>query len=337
MKKITLYLSGIAVLLSTLASCNKEWTDEQYEHYISFATSLDYTQGVTNIYIPYREDGQTEYEVPLIISGSTVPNIDFDVEVKVDKDTLAFINDDHFKQRTDLYYKELPASFYDLGDAKVHFKAGEYQSTIKIKFNLEGIDMSEKWVLPLMIDDTSAPFPAHPRKDYAKAILRIIPFNDFSGTYQSTNVKVALGDIPIEQGVTVEKRSAFLVDNNTLFFYAGLTDESFRTSIRNKYKVYVEFGEDEYGDGSGSLTLYSDEPNLKLKANSVSQKYSIYDVQDATHPYLIRRTITLTLDYYYDDFTTYPDKVLTYHAKGSMTMERKINTQIPDQDQAIQW
>lgn len=30
-------------------------------------------------------------------------------------------------------------------------------------------------------------------------------------------------------------------------------------------------------------------------------------------------------------------KHLEYVVKGSLTMERKINTQIPDEDQAIEW
>nr|WP_258530190.1 DUF4361 domain-containing protein [Bacteroides thetaiotaomicron] len=49
--------------------------------------------------------------------------------------------------------------------------------------------MSEKWVLPLQIvDDASYNYVAHPRKDYAKAILRIFPFNDYSGDYSGTGI-----------------------------------------------------------------------------------------------------------------------------------------------------
>lgn len=337
MKKHIIHYLGLASVLFALTACNKDWKEEQYEHYVSFATTLDYTTGVTTVYVPYREDGKTTYEIPLVVSGSTVPDVDFDVKVRVDKDTLALINDDHFKQRTDLYYKVLPESIYSLGESVAHFTAGSYQTTLTVNFDFNGIDMSEKWVLPLAIDDTDSPFRAHPRKDYDKAILRIIPFNDYTGTYNATPMKVAIGDIPINQGVSVEKRTAYLVGENTLFFYAGLTEEANKTEIRNKYKVFVEFGEDEFGDGSGKLRLYSDEPNLHFQANSAVQKYTITDVQDAVHPYLIRRTITLNMDYYYDDFTTYPGQVLRYHAQGSMTMERRINTQIPDEDQAIEW
>ena len=30
-------------------------------------------------------------------------------------------------------------------------------------------------------------------------------------------------------------------------------------------------------------------------------------------------------------------RVIEYVVKGSLTMERKVNTQIPDEDQAIEW
>ncbi|MCS3126503.1 DUF4973 domain-containing protein [Bacteroides faecis] len=59
-------------------------------------------------------------------------------------------------------------------------KAGENKGLLDLKFDFRNIDMSEKWVLPLQIvDDASYNYVAHPRKDYAKAILRIFPFNDY--------------------------------------------------------------------------------------------------------------------------------------------------------------
>ena len=169
-KNILKICMALPVLGAALVSCNKEWVEEQYEHYISFATPLDYTAGTSSIYVSYKEDGNVTYKVPVVVSGSTEPDSDMDIRVKVDKDTLALINDDHFKQRSDLYYKELPSSFYSLGDATVHIPAGEYQGTLDVNFSLRDIDLTEKWVLPLMIDDENASYTAHPRKDYAKAI-----------------------------------------------------------------------------------------------------------------------------------------------------------------------
>ena len=31
---------------------------------------------------------------------------------------------------------------------------------------------------------------SHPRKNYAKALLRVIPFNDYSGSYSTTTMEV---------------------------------------------------------------------------------------------------------------------------------------------------
>ena len=43
------------------------------------------------------------------------------------------------------------------------------------------------------------------------------------------------------------------------------------------------------------------------------------------------------LDYKYTDITSDPKNPMRFHVMGNMTMERKYNTQIPDEDQAILW
>ena len=56
-------------------------------------------------------------------------------------------------------------------------------------------------------------------------------------------------------------------------------------------------------------------------------------------PYLEHHFTTIYMSYTYDDVTTYEDKdiVVPCRAEGSMLMERKVNSLIPDTDQAIQW
>lgn len=72
-------------------SCNDEWEDEQYAHYISFSAPLN-SNGVREVNVPYTrclfdEDGKeignkfesegnggigiSEYDLPVIVSGST--------------------------------------------------------------------------------------------------------------------------------------------------------------------------------------------------------------------------------------------------------------------------
>lgn len=60
MKKIYT-LAALAAMTMLGTSCNSEWEDEQYEHYISFSSQLD-SKGVTNIYVPYsRHDAEGNY------------------------------------------------------------------------------------------------------------------------------------------------------------------------------------------------------------------------------------------------------------------------------------
>lgn len=41
--------------------------------------------------------------------------------------------------------------------------------------------------------------------------------------------------------------------------------------------------------------------------------------------------------YKYNDITAIPNMPIRYRAEGAMTMERRKNTLVPDEDQAIQW
>ena len=53
--------------------------------------------------------------------------------------------------------------------------------------------------------------------------------------------------------------------------------------------------------------------------------------------YVIRRTLVLQdIEYYYTDTKTAPGTSVTFKVFGGMTMERKLNTQMPEEDQ-IMW
>lgn len=47
--------------------------------------------------------------------------------------------------------------------------------------------------------------------------------------------------------------------------------------------------------------------------------------------------VQLRFEYEFEDVTTNPDAPIGYLVKGSMTLQRDYNTQIPDEDQQIQW
>lgn len=47
--------------------------------------------------------------------------------------------------------------------------------------------------------------------------------------------------------------------------------------------------------------------------------------------------IILHIRYTYEDYTTAPGVRLKYTVSGSLSMQRDLNTLIPDEDQQIQW
>ena len=69
MKKV--YYLLMIVMLIACASCNNEWESEQYVQMVSFKAPVN-AQGVTPVYIRYKPNGKVTYQLPLIVSGSTM-------------------------------------------------------------------------------------------------------------------------------------------------------------------------------------------------------------------------------------------------------------------------
>lgn len=230
-------------MLLLITSCNDEWKDEQYRQYISFKAPInDKDNGVTPIYVRYNPDGKVRYQLPVIVSGSTTNEQDIDVHVALYEDTLEILNRERFSGRTDLWYTLLEKDKYEFPET-VHIPAGTCVEQLNIDFDLRGINMTDKWVLPLtIVDDVSYNYQGHPRKNYAKALLRVIPFNDYSGSYSTSTMEVyirnANGSTDNKPMVT-NNRTAYVVDNNTIFFYAGLMSEDLSRDERELYKIYI--------------------------------------------------------------------------------------------------
>lgn len=333
MKKI--YISLVILVMALLgSSCNDEWNDEQYEQYISFKAPIG-NKGVTDIYVRYKQNGKVTYKLPLIVSGSLVNNADRTVRIAVDPDTLAQLNSERFG-REDLYYRELGSQYYDFQET-VDIPAGISNTTMDIDLKLDNLNLVEKWVLPLsIVDDPSYNYVRHPRKSYSKALLRILPFNDYSGSYSTTTMQVFIknedGSYNKDDAMVADSRTGYVVDENTIFFYAGLVDEELID--RAKYKVYFRFSSKDEGM---TVTLFTDDDSaIKLKQVG-TPSYAISEIMDATRPYLKHRYITFNIEYDYVDYTSAPGVEIPYKVKGTMILERNINTQIPDEDQAIEW
>ncbi len=348
MKRIyTLATLAAVVLMAT--SCNKEWEGEQYEHYISFSAPLD-EKGVMNVYVPYSRtdgndnytaggEGRSNYDLPLIVSGSLTNQQNITVHVAHDPDTLDIMNEARYATRTDLYYQDMGADglSYVSFPETMQIKAGEDVGLLELSFDFRNIDMSDKWVLPLQImDDDSYDYQSHPRKNYAKALLRIFPFNDYSGDYSGTLLtnKVVMNDgSETAESITKSTIRAYVVDEHTVFFYAGIVDEDY--TDRKKYKIMATFS----GDNNGTVTLScenADEIEFEM-AEGVTPSYRILSSMDETRPYLEHRYVIINNINYYFNYIPIEGSKIRYHVNGSMTLGRDINTQIPDEDQAIEW
>ena len=330
MKHIYTFLAILTAAILTTA-CNDEWKDEQYQQYVSFKSPIPSGgEGVTNIYVRYKPDGKVTYQLPVIISGSTQNQQEVDVHIAL-SDTLETLNWERFSTRTDLYYQELESDKYDFSKT-VHIPAGSDVGLLDINFSLNGLDMANKWVLPLTVADDES-YKRHPRKNYATALLRVIPFNDYSGSYSTSTMEVyirnANGSTDNKPMVT-NNRTAYVVDNNTIFFYAGLMSEDLSRDERELYKIYIRFNEDK------SLSMWADnEEKIGFKLYG-TPAYSVTETMDATRPYLKHRYVSFTIEYDFKDVTSRNQEVL-YKVKGTMLLERNLNTQIPDEDQQIKW
>lgn len=150
------YLLWIAMVAIGCMSCNNEWEDEQFTQLVSFKATLN-SDGVSPIYVRYQTDGVKRYDVPVLVSGSTVNSQDRTVHIGLDPDTLVSLNLERFgTYRTELYYKQLDPQYYTMPET-VKIPAGQRQTLLPIDFTLGGMDnanplnMVEQYVLPLTI------------------------------------------------------------------------------------------------------------------------------------------------------------------------------------------
>ena len=139
----------------------------------------------------------------------------------------------------------------------------------------------------------------------------------------------------IEDGIGGEESRAYVVDENTVFFYAGIRIDEDRMD-RNNYKVFFRF--EPEGDGNrGKVEIYTDNPAMKLQVNN-SAEFSVYEQYDDVRPYLLHHYIIINnINYNFTDYTSSVSTEFEYNVTGSLTLERPINTQIPNEDQAIEW
>lgn len=347
MKKIYLYLTVLIGALFIFYGCNDEWESELYTRMISLKAPIN-RDDVSVIYLRYKpNDEKVTFKLPVVVSGSRTNDRDYTVRIGVDNDTLKDLNYDKYTNRTDLYYKQLPENFYELPSTTCHIPAGTDVAHFNIDFKFSGLDLVEKWVLPLtVLPDAS--YSLNTYKGRQKALLWIMPFNDYSGTYNAASMYVYFGDNTTKY-MTASTRETRVVDENTIFFYAGITEEL--AENRGDFKVKCEFlppevveeiidTQTEEGTGlfvkRGKLVLSAENPDLEFEVIG-EPTYDIKEELDIDRPHIIKRFFTLTMEYKYKDKVSSENMVFPYRCKGTMLMQRNVSTLVPDEDQAIFW
>jgi hypothetical protein len=310
-------------VVQTFFACNDEWKDEQYEKYVSFVRS-----GFVNIYLNYNSnDGVVKYKIPVEVSGSILNDRNIQVTIGIDPDTLQAMNVSRYYNREDLFFRLLEPQYYTMNSMTTTIPAGSDVGYIDISFKIGNLDLVEKYVLPLVITETSEYIPS-PKKWYRRSLMRIVPFNDYSGTYSATGGRITEGnnDMP----TSVDMREMRVVDQNSVFFYAGLTEEEARN--RALYKVKAIFNPSAESPDEGTITLSAYEDAIGFTSTPANCYYTVETRMDDLQPYLQIKTITLFLKYSYDDISN-PNYKVRYNFDGSYVLERRRNTQIPDEDQ----
>ena len=119
------------------------------------------------------------------------------------------------------------------------------------------------------------------------------------------------------------------MNDRVCWFGDGVYDATYS---RN-YKIFARFN----GNTAGTLELYTDNPKIKLNVKKEAS-FRVVESMDAQQPYFKHRYVIINnLNYSFVDYTSVSGSEMPWEVSGSMTLERKINTQIPDEDQAIQW
>ena len=96
--------------------------------------------------------------------------------------------------------------------------------------------------------------------------------------------------------------------------------------MKKKLRLWTDNGGE---DGNNLEILLLGEGDDKFKE---APYYTIVEENDPVKPYLKHIYITLSMGYSFEDYTLSP-----YRVEGTLSMQRDLNTLIPDEDQQIEW
>src|SRR4051812_8447689 len=91
------------LFITPFVACNKDLMDELYTQMVSFKAPTG-DEGVAEVYVRYKQNGEADYNLPVVVSGSQNNDKDLHVKIGVDNDTLGILNQEKYQYRTDLYF-----------------------------------------------------------------------------------------------------------------------------------------------------------------------------------------------------------------------------------------
>ena len=302
MNKILNIIIAVAALTFCF-SCNNEWEDEQFAHYVGFKAPIN-SEGCTSVYLKMKPAGElANYKLPLVVSGSTPHSGDLNVKVELDLDTLEQLNLKNIGfNRQDIWWEAVPEDAYTF-PSQVTIPSGQAVTLMDINIDLTKLDLVHRYILPLRVSEDQPGYTANTRKHYNNALLNIIPFNDFSGSYGASTM---LGYSADDNGnftdammslapLTMSNKIFYAVDDNTVFFYPGIIDHTYKQ--RADYKVFIHF------DQGGALRFEAENQDLLDFQIVGPATYDRPERQDENKPYLLYKYVILQFTYDFTDHT----------------------------------
>ena len=135
MNKILNIIIAVAALTFCF-SCNNEWEDEQFAHYVGFKAPIN-SEGCTSVYLKMKPAGElANYKLPLVVSGSTPHSGDLNVKVELDLDTLEQLNLKNIGfNRQDIWWEAVPEDAYTF-PSQVTIPSGQAVTLMDINIDL---------------------------------------------------------------------------------------------------------------------------------------------------------------------------------------------------------
>lgn len=302
MKKYICIITAILFVFS-LQSCDDELADELF-----VKGSYLVKNGWQEYKLKIEKDNTVVLPIAIALNGTSNNTKDVTVNLVTDPDTLAAYNLDRFRNQTELYFEEIPETYYSFDNTSYVIPKGKNDVVANVVIDLNKIDyIYEEYVLPIKIASTDGALIGESK--YSKVLAQLDFTNEFTGNYSGTG-KLKQKNSQYELNVDGVKLMGSSV--NSCYFYAGNITRD--TNI-DYYKYIVDITIDD----NNNLTLSSKLPKLELNPikAEINRKYRLHTTDNR---YYIE-TSTLELKYEYKD---QDDTNITYEYSGTLTLIQDV-------------